>query len=172
MLRRTRKGVKIGLDIINSLLFADDITLVASSKEELQFLLNLVFIYSRKWGFDFNPEKCKVLVFTNTPWRWSNVGYYLGLDRLEVVKRYCFLGVDLSYNLSFKFMKTRLVTKVEKILPLLSKAANEGLEVKACIKFWDHAIRPILEYATEVWGLGRWDEAERVQLKCGKRILG
>ena len=131
----------------------------------MQYLINITYLYCKEWGLEFNPDKCKVLVITNTPWKWSNANYYLGLDQLEVVKQFKYLGVEISYNLSWKHMKARVIKKVEGVTPLISKAANEGLNVKSCVKLWEHALRPVLEYGVETWGLGRWDEAERAQLK-------
>ena len=121
---------------------------------------------------EFNAEKCKVLVVTNTKWRWRSAHYYLGLDRLEVVEQFKYLGVEFRYNLSWKYMKANMLNKVEGMIPLVSKAANEGLNVKSCVKLWEQALRPMLEYGVESWGLDKWDNAERVQLEVGRRILG
>lgn len=173
VIKNTKKGVKIGVDdIVSNFFFADDICLVASSKKELQDLITITYQYCKEWGLEFNAEKCKVLVVTNTPWRWRSANYYLGLDRLEVVEQFKYLGVIVRYNLSWKYVKDKMLSKVEGMVPLVSKAANEGLNVKSCVKLWEQALRPVLEYGVETWGLDRWDKAERVQLEAGRRILG
>ena len=49
--------------MIGSLLFADDIVLLANSKEDLKFLMGVVWEYSRKWRFNFNLDKSAVVIF-------------------------------------------------------------------------------------------------------------
>ena len=101
----------------------------------------------------------------------KNANYFLGLDKLEVVEHVTYL-VEISSHLSRRKMKDKVIKKVEGVAPLISKAANEGLNVKSCVKLWEHALRPVLEYGVETWGLGRWGQAERAQLEVGRRILG
>ena len=43
--------------------FADDVTILAVSKEGIQQLVSMAYNYSRKWRFSFNPSKCKLIVF-------------------------------------------------------------------------------------------------------------
>ena len=46
------------------------------------------------------------------------------------------------------------------------------LPVKASVNLWEVLVRPILEYAAEVWGRGVWEAAEKLQREVGKLILG
>ena len=43
--------------------FADDLTVLALSKEGLQAMLHIIHKHSYKWRFDFNPKKCSIMVF-------------------------------------------------------------------------------------------------------------
>jgi len=61
--KRSGRGVKYGEVLIASLLFADDIVLVADSREDLEFLMNVVWEYSKKWRFLFNLDKSAVITF-------------------------------------------------------------------------------------------------------------
>ena len=40
------------------------------------------------------------------------------------------------------------------------------------MNLWEVLVRPILEYAAEVWGGGGWEAAEKLQREVGKLILG
>ena len=40
-----------------------------------------------------------------------------------------------------------------------------------CVHLWEALVRPILEYASEIWGEGPWEEAEILQREVGKMIL-
>ncbi len=63
------KGVKVGANRVRLLLYADDIVLLAESKQDLQKMLDVVTSYSKKWRFRVNPKKGKseVMVFGRNP---------------------------------------------------------------------------------------------------------
>ena len=46
------------------------------------------------------------------------------------------------------------------------------LSVAAAIKIWNTLVRSVLEYGAEVWGTEKWEDAEKIQRKMGRRILG
>ena len=48
---------------IGILMFADDIALIAGEKEKLQKIMDLSYKYSLKWRFNFNYDKCAVMIF-------------------------------------------------------------------------------------------------------------
>ena len=55
---------------------------------------------------------------------------------------------------------------------MITKAVIEGLSVKTGEKLWDTMIRPTLDYAAEVWGGGDWKQAEQIQNRVGRTLLG
>ena len=60
-LEETQAGIKIARRNINSLRYADDINLMAESKEELKSLLMKVKEESEKVGLKFNIQKMKIM---------------------------------------------------------------------------------------------------------------
>ena len=44
--------------------------------------------------------------------------------------------------------------------------------LKAAVRAWEALVLPILEYACEIWGDGKWRQADEFQHDMGKRILG
>ena len=167
----SKAGVRVGQQVLNILLFADDLVLIAQNQKELQMLLDIVYSYSAQWRFCFNIEKSKVLVFTAKR-SYPLIKYFLGFEELEVVKEYRYLGLDFESSLSWARTKERLASKARTRLPMLSRAASEGLTADAGDKIWGVMIRPVLEYGAEVWGAGSWLEAEQLQTEAGRKILG
>jgi hypothetical protein len=53
-------GIDVGKQLINCLLFADDIALIAETEEELQRLLDVASAFVIKWNLSFNFNKSKV----------------------------------------------------------------------------------------------------------------
>ena len=121
--------------------------------------------------FSFNVIKCKALIFTSKRVRLDKRDLFLGLVKVDEVKQFKYLGMDFSWNLSWKTMRERVVKKAKSRVLMISKAISDGIAPDLSITAWNSLVRPILEFSTEVCERSLWDEAERVQLEMGKRIL-
>ena len=155
----------------NFTFFADDLALLADSREDLQTLLDTAFKYSECWRFKWNVAKSKVMRFGPRKGKKKQV-HFLGVQELEIVKIFKFLGVDLQQNLAWTSTKRRFAAKARSRLPMIYKATFEGLSVDSGEKLWQSLIRPTLEYGAEVWGGGDWPEAEKIQNAAGRMLLG
>ena len=76
-------GIKIAGRNINSLRYADDITLMAESEEELKSLLMKVKVESENVGLKFNIEKTKIMASS-----WEIDG-----QTVEIVSDFIFGGL-------------------------------------------------------------------------------
>ena len=77
-LEEAQAGIKIAGRNINNLRYADDITLMAESEEELKSLLMKVKEESEKVGVKLNIQKTKIMAsgpITSWPNRWGNSGW-------------------------------------------------------------------------------------------------
>ena len=87
-LNEAQAGIKIARRNINNLRYADDITLMAESEEELKSLLMKVKEESEKPGLKFYKRKMKIMASGPNHFmanRWKNNGksdrfYFLGLQ--------------------------------------------------------------------------------------------
>jgi len=170
-LRKSDIGIEEGKIILNHLLFADDLALCAGSQEDLQRLLDIVYLYSGKWRFKFNIAKSNVMIISGKRQQGQH-DYFLGLDVLKVVKTYKYLGIDFEDSLRWTLTRQRLVAKAKGRLAMLSKALSEGLSLKAAEVIWWSMIVPVLNFGSELWGAAKCKEVEMVQLEVGRRILG
>ena len=157
------------------MLYADDIVLLAESKQDLQRMLDVVSQYSRKWRFRVNPKKGKseVMIFGRKP-REKNRTWWLAGTQIGETDKYKYLGVDLVSGLNFKLFKHRMIVEARKRMMLVwAMGMRTGkLAVKDCCRVWEALVRPKLEYAAVVWGDVKWEEAEAIQRQMGKMILG
>ena len=62
VMEEAQAGIKIAGRNINNLRYADDITLMAESEEELKSLLMKVKVESEKVGLKLNIQKTKIMV--------------------------------------------------------------------------------------------------------------
>ena len=69
-LDEAQAGIKIARKNINNLQYADDITIMVESEEELKSLLMKVKVESEKVGFKLNIQKTKIMASSSiTPWQ-------------------------------------------------------------------------------------------------------
>ena len=83
-------GIKIAGRNINNLRYADDITLMAESEEELKSLLMKVKEESEKVSLKFNIQKTKIMAFSPiTSWQIDG-------EIREIVIDFIFLGSKIT----------------------------------------------------------------------------
>jgi len=99
---------------INILLFADDLVLIADSRKELQYLLDLAYSYSEKWRFRFNVTKSKLVVFKGRKKGQDSGAIFLGLQELERVEIINILGLILKATCRGNPRKTDLQRRLER----------------------------------------------------------
>jgi len=183
----TRKEDRCG-----TLMFADDIALIAEDKAGLEKLMEIAFQYSRKWRFTFNYDKSSVVVFMNKPpdqieygacVSECSCGYHwrLGKAFVKQVSVYKYLGVELDTRLILSDFRKRLVAKARmNVSKVWSMGMRHGsLSVKASVNLYEALVRSVLEYGAEIGSTRpgdekekeQWEEAERVQREMGRRIL-
>jgi len=125
-LRKCEFGIQEGKIVLNHLLFADDLAICAGSREVLQHLLDVVYLYSTKWRFKFNISKSNVMIISGKKQQRQHLEYFLGLESLKVVKAYKYLGLDFEDSLRWTLTRQRLVAKAKGRSAMLSKALSEG----------------------------------------------
>jgi len=175
-IKEKTQGVRFGDTQVCLLMYADDVVLLAETREDLQKMLDIVTTYTRKWRFRVNPKKGKsdVMLFGRKPRKseeerkWS-----LGGVEIEETESYKYLGVDLVSSLNFKKLKERFVARAGKRMRLVWAMGMRRGELPAehCCRVWNALVRPVLEYGAVVWGDVKWEEAEAVQREMGKMIL-
>ena len=85
-LDESQAGIKIAGRNINNLKYADDISLMAESEEELKSLLMKVKEEGKKAGFKLNIQKMKIMAFSPiTSWQIDS-------EKIETVIEFIFLG--------------------------------------------------------------------------------
>ena len=88
-------GVEVGGEVLQMLLFADDIVLFADSASQLQKMLEVMEGYCKKWRFEVNTKKSQVMVCgeENEEFEWMFNG-----KSLVKVDEYKYLGLSMTSN--------------------------------------------------------------------------
>ena len=122
-LEEAQAGIKIAGRNINNLRYADDITLMAESEEELKSLLMKVKEESEKVGLKLNIQKTKIMAsYPITSWEIDGetvetvTGFILGGSKITAdsdcsheIKRHLLLGRKDMTNL-YSILKSRDIT--------------------------------------------------------------
>ena len=92
-LDEAQRGVKIAGRSINNLRYADDITLIAESEEELKSLLIKVKEESEKARLKFSIQKTKIIASSPiTSWQIDG-------ETMETVTHFIFFGSRITANI-------------------------------------------------------------------------
>ena len=185
-IKKLNKGVAFGGRYLSILFFADDIVILAETKDDLEAMLLLVYEYSLKWRCKFNFDKCGVVIFDNHNAHRDEIKYgsckntcscghhfSFGPFLINEVLMYKYLGIELDYKLSFTDFKNRLLTRARSNMGrIFAMGIRDGyLSVKGSINLYQALVRSILEYSCEIWGFDKFEDAEKIQWDMGKRIL-
>lgn len=162
-------------------MYADDLILLAKTKEDLQKKIDILNDYCMKWKLEINSKKTKTMIF-NRGNKLIKTIFTLKNEPLENVKTFKYLGFTISAkNCSFTPTSEDLSTRANRaIYALNNKIKISKLPVRLAKKIFDSQIAPILLYGAEVWGpyldydFKEWDgtKIEQVQTQFLKRVLG
>jgi myo-inositol-hexaphosphate 3-phosphohydrolase len=101
------------------------------------------------WGMSFHPDKCKVLRVVRSK-KHRMYKYHLKGHQLEVADTTKYLGVDLSYNLSWNHHIDCTVKKENSMLGFLKRNLKIGNQDTKSAAYFS-LVRPNLEYCVSIW---------------------
>jgi hypothetical protein len=170
--------LNIGVEIekegktLSSLLYADDIVLIADDRYNLQTMLNTVTKYAKKWRFELNPKKSEVVVF-GQKYAPRNIKWKLGDKIIKQVTQYKYLGIELNRKLNWSPYLKRVLGKARRNMTRSMAMGIKGgfLTPRLANILWMSLVRSIIEYGCEIWGNTSSTHLEKIQLDMGKRIL-
>ena len=137
---------------IDCLMYADDVILISQSASGLQNKIDKLQKFCNDWCLNININKTKVLIF-NKGGKFLNQNFILNGTSLECVNSIKYLGIMLTCSGSFTGAQQELLKKGNKALWKL-KADLVSLQpsIKTLCHVFDHTIKPILLYGSEIWG--------------------
>ena len=135
---------------ISHLLYADDLVLMSTSHQGLNNCLDKLSEFCTCWKLELNPKKSQIMIFNSSGRLLSGYSFKCQGKPLQVVKNYCYLGVDLACSGSFRIGKMNIMEKARKAMsPLLSIIPNFKISCKDSLNLFHSFIRPIVLYNSE-----------------------
>ena len=109
-LNKTQVGIKIAWRNNNNLRYADDITLMAESEEELKSLMMKVKVESEKVGLKLNIQKTKIMASGPiTSWQIDE-------ETVETVADFIFLGSKITADSDYSHEINRRLLLGRKVM--------------------------------------------------------
>lgn len=140
---------------VSHLLWADDLLLISETSTGLQSCLNILGNYCKQWHLNINPTKSNVMIISKSK-RTSqeNIKFNLNEHEIAYTDKYTYLGCTLNYLGKFSDTKTDLYQKALKALFKIHRSFG-GINPSPKIynKLFDTLIKPIILYASEIWGV-------------------
>ena len=157
-LEGTSHGARIGNITCAAPTCADDVALMAHTREDLQCMLDICHNYSRMERYQLQPTKSMVMIFnpkTPTEVLQENSPFTLGEDQVPVVSKATHIGlIRDTDNTGKKSTLKNNVTKARKALYSLMGAGlhgTNGLRPALVIHLFTIYIIPILTYGLEIF---------------------
>ena len=154
-------GVGMGAHILQVLLYADDLAIMAESPQEMQLLLNCLSDFCKASGLQVNIKKSEIVVFnskfseTCDSSNAKNIIY--NNQPLLIQPSFIYLGTLLLDGAPTKRMaaaQMRMLSKAKTASFLMFRRCySMGLHnVSIQLHLFDSLVRPILNFGCENWG--------------------
>ena len=151
-LEKSPDPVLVNSKPVHCLLYADDIVIFSSSEKGLQCKLDQLNNYCKDWCMKINLKKTKVMIF-NKAGRHIKHNFYFNDMLIDCVQHCKYLGITFSASGSFSFAQKELYNKALKAYYKLRKDfLSLNPNIKNSLHVFDHTIKPILLYSSEIWG--------------------
>jgi len=148
-------GVKMGAKLVQMLLYADDMVLVARTPEDLQLQLDLLHEFAVSKEMEVNVGKTEIVVFRkgNQPllpqWQWQ----YHGAS-IKVSSEFRYLGIIFHETEGVKGAIQSLTTSARRAMwGMMARFRVARItDISMKLRMFSSLVLPIMEYCGEVWG--------------------
>ena len=146
------KGVHLCGKLLQVLLYADDLVLLAESPADLQMLLDALYDFCRLNGMQVNIKKSDLLVF-NPPTSFIKPPIYYNGVELNWQSSFIYLGMIFHESDGMAAAGERCLSKGRGALYALIRRCHaiDLHNVHLKVHLFDSLVKPILLYGCEVW---------------------
>ena len=161
-------------EILNILLYADDIVLITATENDLQYLLNIVENWCRRWRLEVNLTKTNVMHVRNPRCQQSKFMFLFNNRTVSYCKKYRYLGTTLDEFLNFRTSAASQADAAGRALGyLITKTIkNGGLPYSIYTMLYECAVCAVADYGSEIWGFEINDDITKVHLRAARCYLG
>ena len=159
---------------ISSGAFADDLIILAGSKNDLQTNINSWHETMKTYDMIINKKKTKVMIIGDEN---ETLNIHIDNDKIEQVKTYKYLGVEIAHDGKYD---TEINSRINSFMKVYNLIKNDFLNNRYIsngtkMRVFQSICRPILTFGCESWVLepqqkSRIQAAEMTYLRRVKKI--
>ena len=138
--------------------YADDLTLIAASKEHLQTAANIIFDLLSRFGLVLSLDKTQSMILNYQGTEYPDNILNINNTQIKNVTHFKYLGSTISYNevgTCDKEVENRIGMAHGQFSELKSLLCNYHLKLSIRIRFYEVYIRSRLCYCCETWTLSQ-----------------
>ena len=168
------QGIKLFVEFINNLRYADDTVLLAESEEELQVLVDAVKEESLKYGLEMNTKKTKTMVIRKNTHEVVNAKIKVDGVILEQVEKYQYLGQLITEDGRCEVeIKRRIEIARTNFMKMKEVLTSKKLSMVTRKKLLYCYVISTLMYAAETWIINVADmkKIEAFEMWCLRKML-
>ena len=175
VMRRTVRNGETGIrwkltSKLDDLDFADDLALIASTKQHIQLKTGRPCRVAQRVGLKVNSQKTKVMRINS---RYDDRIYIDG-EEVEDVDKFVYLGATLTKSGGGMGDMENRISKGRNAYRQLSKMWNSNKIISTTkLNFYKSLVLLVLLYGSKTWKMTKGDERKlnTFQTKCLKRIM-
>ena len=167
-LEEAQAGIKIVGRNINNLRYADDITLMTESEEELKSLLMKVKEESEKVDLKLNIQKTKIMA-SGPITSWQIDG-----ETVETVSDFIFLGSKITADGDCSYETKRCLLLGSKVMTNLDNIfKSRDITLPTKVHIVKALVFPVVMYRCEIWTVKKAEHwrIDGFELWCWRRLL-
>ena len=160
--------------LINILLYADDIVLLAENEEDLQSLLFIVECWCKKWQLGVNLTKTNIMHIRSKRKKKSNFVFLFDMQPVHYCTSYRYLGACINEYLEFSFTSGCQADSAGRALGYIitKMIKNQGFPFNVYSILYESCVTSINDYAGEVIGFLQYERSVQLQARAIRAYLG
>lgn len=160
-------GIRLGEQKIYSLVYADDVVLLAENEEGMKAMMSTLKGYVERKGLELNEEKSKIMRFRKGGGRGRKGSWWCRGKRIEEVKEYRYLEYLMQRNGGQEAQVEERVRKGAAVMGQMWGIGKRkfGRDCKRRLWLFDMLVWTVMGYWVEMWGWKQREKMERLQEK-------
>ena len=166
-----------------SLLYADDVVLMAQNAEGLQKMINALREWPIKWRLSLivqkkkkkkKKKKTQVMHIQKHQTRRKDYAFHFVNDLHRIADSYRYLGLDINEFVNFSNRASVFHDAGSRAVDalVLKHYTSKELDYKVFEKIYNSTVVPVMDYAVGVWRYKAFDSHERLHHKAVRTFLG
>ncbi|VDH90629.1 Hypothetical predicted protein [Mytilus galloprovincialis] len=144
------------------------------TENDMQNMLDTLHSWSEKWQLKMNIDKTKIMHCRKASMKPTDKTFNIGHQTIDLCKSYRYLGFEICETVEFtKGVKLLHEAGGRALGAMISKHFSiKGLSFPVYEKLYYNTVVPVADYASEIWGLKKYDFADKLQSRAARTFLG